>query len=267
MKNTLKAIVLGLASSLIIIVPAAAAKPTNPGGGGSTPPPVVLTGNDVSWPQCARRMTLPSGQAFGIVGVNGGLANNTNTCLTQELSWANASNGGTGQDKAALYVNTANPGNLGVADWPKSGTSTKYGDCVNSADNQACAYVYGWNMAQLDATSRGVANPASYKWWLDVETGNSWETNMANNSADLEGMTDYFQSIGARVGLYSTSSQWGQIAGKVSSGSLLGLDSWLTGASSLSSARANCSLTPLTGGKVTVTQYVSKQVDYDYSCI
>jgi hypothetical protein len=41
---------------------------------GSTP-----TGNDVSYPQCGH--TLPSGQAFGIVAVNEGVANTTNRSL------------------------------------------------------------------------------------------------------------------------------------------------------------------------------------------
>src|SRR4051794_22516535 len=65
-------------------------------------------GNDISWPQCGR--TLPTGQAFGIVGVNNGLANTTNPCLATELSWAGNSKGTTLQPKTALYVNTANPG-------------------------------------------------------------------------------------------------------------------------------------------------------------
>src|SRR5215207_10878571 len=68
----------------------------------------ALLGNDISWPQCKK--PFPKGQAFGIVGVNNGLANNTNPCLAAELSWANQSKGGTGQPLAALYVNTANPG-------------------------------------------------------------------------------------------------------------------------------------------------------------
>lgn len=254
-----------LGSTFLLVSPATALAARSPfhGGGGSTS---VTTGNDISWPQCGA--TLPKGQLFGIVGVNDGLANNTNPCFGTELSWANGSAGGTGQDKAALYVNTANPGNLGVADWPTTGTSTKYGSCTGG-DDQACAYQYGWTMASLDATTRiGTSNPSGYLWWLDVETGNSWETNTANNDADLEGMTDYFQNIGARVGLYSTATQWHQIAGTVSpTSSLHGLNSWLPGASGLSSAKANCSLPALTGGKTTVTQYVSRRLDYDYSCI
>lgn len=250
---------------------ALAAKPSNGGSNGSTS---VVTGNDVSWPQCGKR--LPSGQLFGIVGVNDGLANTTNPCFATELTWANTSVGGTTQDKASLYVNTANPGNLGVSDWPTSNIDplTKaidtdpYGTC-SGGDDKACAYQYGWNMAELDAQTRiGSNNPANYMWWLDVETDNSWETNTSNNSADLEGMVAYFEGVGGRVGLYSTSYQWNQIAGTVSSNSnLYGLDSWLPGSSNLNGAETDCTLPGLTSGKTTVTQYVAKRVDYDYSCV
>jgi hypothetical protein len=82
-------------------------------------------------------------------------------------------------------------------------------------------------------------------------------------------MTAFFQSIGARVGIYSTSSQWGQIAGVPSSTSnLRNLLSWIPGARSQSAAQAYCSLSPLTpGSTVTMTQFVSKNLDYDFSCI
>jgi hypothetical protein len=228
-------------------------------------------GNDISWPQCNK--TLPKGQAFGIVGINNGLANNTNPCLSTQLSWGLASSGGTGQPNVALYVNTANPG-LSGSWWPSSnvyaGTavSNPYGNCDHS-DSAACAYMYGYGKAYDDANIRGISNPSNYLWWLDVETINSWETNKAANTADLEGMSAYFQSIGASVGLYSTSSQWNQIAGTTSSSSnLYNLKSWLPGARSQSSAKSNCSLPPLTaGGQVTLTQFVSKNLDYDYSCI
>jgi hypothetical protein len=251
------------------VSPTLAVKPLHSGhnGGGSGGSAMSQTGNDVSWPQCGK--ALPKGQLFGIVGVNGGLANNSNQCFSSELAWANGSTGGSGQSKAALYVNTANPGNLHVADWPQNGINV-YGTCTGE-DDQACAYQYGWNLAEADASTRIGANiPATFKWWLDVETENSWEKNTANNVADLEGVTDYFQGIGASVGLYSTATQWSQITAKSVTpiSSLNGLDSWIPGAKSLSSAKANCSLHALTSdGKVTVTQYVSKQTDYDYSCI
>jgi hypothetical protein len=233
--------------------------------------PATPLGNDISWPQCNK--TLPKGQAFGIVGVNNGLANNTNPCLSTQLSWAANSTGGTGQSKVSLYVNTANPG-LAGSWWPSSndyGSTTvnnPYGTCDHS-DSVACAYMYGYGKAYDDATIRGVSSPSSYLWWLDVETINSWETNKAANTADLEGMSAYFQSIGAQIGLYSTSSQWNQIAGTVSASSnLYSLKSWIPGARNQADAQSKCSLPPLTaGGQVTLTQFVSKNLDYDYSCI
>lgn len=230
------------------------------------------TGNDVSWPQCGK--ALPKGQTFAIVGVNNGLANTTNPCLAAELSWARTSKGGTAQPLVALYVNTANPGTAGSW-WPTSNTyggttvSNPYGQCKSGSVDAACSYMYGYAKAYDDANIRGVSNPGAYTWWLDVETGNSWSADQTANRADLEGMVAYFASIGAVTGIYSTASQWNQIAGTVpASSSLYILRNWLAGASSLASAKRKCSDAPLTGGgKVTLTQYVSGSFDYDFSCI
>jgi hypothetical protein len=258
-------LLLGTACSILMISGGAALAAKN-----ASVPPSPL-GNDISWPQCNK--ILPKGQAFGIVGVNNGLANNTNPCFATQLSWAKQSAGGTGQPQAALYVNTANPGLTGSW-WPSSndygGTtvSSPYGSCDHS-DSAACAYMYGYAKAYDDANIRGVINPNNYKWWLDVETINSWETNKTANKADLEGMSAYFQSIGASVGLYSTSYQWIQIVGSTdASSNLYSLASWLAGSRNESNAKSNCSLPPLTaGGQVTITQFISKSLDYDYSCI
>lgn len=173
------------------MAPAAAAPPA----GGTDP-----VGNDVSWPQCGK--TLPASPAFAIVGVTGGLANNTNPCLAEQLTWAGKATGGTTQPKVALYVNTANPGHEGSW-WPSSNTygnanvSYPYGTCdakgaAEGPVDLPCSYMYGYAKAYDDATIRGIANPGDYFWWLDVETGNSWQTGTldatALNRATLEGM-------------------------------------------------------------------------------
>lgn len=252
--------------------PALAAKPINYANFKSKPAPIVETGNDVSWPQCGK--SLPKGQLFGIVGVNNGLANATNPCLATQLAWANTSTGLSVQPKVSLYVNTANPG-LAGSWWPTSnvygGTSVNnpYGQC-NGTDTAACAYMYGYAKAFDDANIRGISNPSSFRWWLDVETINSWESNTARNVADLEGMTAYFTSIGAQVGLYSTATQWNQITGNsvMLNSNLNGLMSWLAGARNLSDAKNKCDLPALTlGGFVMLTQYVATQTDFDYSCV
>jgi hypothetical protein len=237
----------------------------------------TLLGNDVSWPQCGR--SLPTGQAFAIVGVTGGLANDTNPCFETQLAWAETSTGATVQPKVALYVNTANPGfpGSGGSWWPtsnvyplSSGTviDNPYGTCTGTFDS-ACAFVYGYAKAWDDVYMRGVTQPAQYTWWLDVETENTWSTDRAANAAALEGMTAMFQSIGARVGIYSAGSMWNQIVGPLPETSVLSrLPNWLAGASSEKTAKAMCSSAPLTsGGTVTLTQYISRNLDYNVSCI
>jgi len=230
-------------------------------------------GNDVSYPQCGT--TLPSGQAFGIVAVNDGLANTTNPCLATEVAWAQASAGGTKQPRASLYVNTADPGNHGVTDWPANNNDPitlkhvrdPYGTCTGK-DTQACTWQYGWNLADLDARTRGVSDPGSYRWWLDVETINSWQSSAVDNRADLEGMVAYFRSIGGTAGIYSTAKQWGPITGTVRSASpLYRLPDWIPGAKTLFQAKKNCGLAPLTGGgSVTVTQWKTPPTNHDFSC-
>lgn len=249
--------------------------------------PSVL-GNDISWPQCGNK--LPSGQAFGIVGVTGGLATTTNPCLRDQLLWANNSSGAANQPKIQLYVNTANPGEIidQVTTWPTSNTdktgfttNDPYGQCTG-ANDLACSWQYGWNRAVEDVVDRFAPavslttlnqNPAAYIWWLDVEIVNTWQSGsadaLARNSATLEGMTAHFQSKNAPVGIYSTSYQWGQIVGSaVGAGSNLnGLKSWLAGARSEADAKKRCSLPPLTaGGQVVLTQFV-RTYDYDHSCV
>lgn len=253
-----------LASVTIVSVPATAAYARQ----ASTP-----AGRDVSYPQCGK--ALPSGQAFGIVAVNEGLPNNTNPCLADEISWAKLSSGGTRQPKTSLYVNTADPGNHGITDWPANNYDPFYGNRVrdpygtcHGGNSQACAWQYGWNMAELDARSRGVQSPGRYRWWLDVETVNSWESLARNNRADLEGMAALFRHIGATVGIYSTAKQWNPIVGTVRSSSpLYRLPEWRPGAKTLAQAKKNCHLAPLTGGgKITVTQWRTPKAYSDFSC-
>ncbi|WP_448625510.1 hypothetical protein [Geodermatophilus sp. URMC 64] len=237
-------------------------------------------GHDVSHPQCGE--PLPTGQDFGIVGVNGGLATTANTCLATQLRWAWRSSGEVdGQPPAQVYVNTANPGQVRdeVTTWPSSG-STPYGAC-DGRNTTACSWQYGWERARTSVTSFFVPaaqdagvddDPARYTWWLDVEDANTWQSGstaaQTRNRAALEGMAAYLNARGAVVGLYAVPAQWREIAGTVPAESnLYELDSWLPGASTASGASANCRKAPLTaGGRVTLTQYVSGGVDRNVSC-
>ena len=230
------------------------------------------TGADISYPQCGGSYSSDlSGQAFGIVGVNGGRPMEPNGCFTAELAWE-ANLGATSSQQ--LYVNTADPGNI-VSDWPTGGSSP-YGKCTSrhnkGANSTACAYVYGENEAHYDIGLVGASAAGSYQWWLDVETANSWQGrhNLEMNQASLDGMLAVLPQ--GQVGVYSTSYQWGQIVGSKldatsTSEGLGALPQWIpTGQGSASTAQADCQTIPrVTSGRLVYTQYTSGY-DYDYAC-
>lgn len=310
-KKLLQLIFSVVALVAVMSSPVSAAKPGS--GAASTP-----TGNDISWPQCGK--PYPKGQAFGIVGVNGGKATTTNPCLTSQLNWAAGSSGlAKNQPKVQVYVNTANPGEVlehyAVDSWPTDNIDPRgkntlidygelyknpHGQCTTTAGNYnsytndlPCSWQYGWNRA-VEAVDQRFApaiaqsviadkNPASYIWWLDVEQVNSWqaETNTidspernaayARNVATLEGMTAFYEYIGARVGIYSTGYQWNKIVGtQVSAGSRLnGKPNWAAGAANLADAQKRCTTYPAftAGSAVVLNQYIAKNLDYNYSCL
>ena len=298
-----------MAGALAILTasPALAARPSHGGGGGGGGSSST-TGNDVSYPQCGG--SLPSGQAFGIVGVSDGLANTPNPCLgpspsypsytESELYWAFATSiGGTAQPPASLYVNTADPGDSYngsvISDWPTSG-STPYGSCTTTtvtlssgtysvgANSDACAWQYGYNKATQDASwlaaaasainaqesSTTVPGMASrFPWWLDVETGNTWQSDTTMNVADLQGMIAGLQAAGAgSVGVYSTTAQWDSITGSTTnaSGALWDIPEWVAGARTASEAQGNCTQTSFTGGVVSLAQWSGRPFDGDVVC-
>jgi hypothetical protein len=266
-----------LKSVLVVALAMAAALLAAPGSASAA---ASRVGYDVSYPQCGT--TLPTGQAFAVVGVNGGLSTKANNCLAAQLTWAWRSSGVmASQPKAQLYLNTANPGEVldQVSTWPTAG-GTPYGTCTGT-NSMACSWRYGYERARNSVVSfftpaAQVAavdgRPSSYIWWLDVETENTWQSGssaaLERNRATLEGMTAYLVSRGATVGLYSTRYQFSQIAGAVDShNTLAGRLNWLAGSTSLTAATAACLTPPLTPrGRVALSQYVVSGLDRDYSC-
>jgi hypothetical protein len=289
MKRLLSLFALSILIAAFVPSVAFAAKATQTGSSKPLASAPELVGYDVSYPQCGK--TLPTGQYFGIVGVNGGTAATTNSCLSKQLVWANNSKAGSTQPKVQLYVNTANPGEVisQITTWPTNNTdetgyatANPYGTCTGQND-RACSWQYGWNRsveANIDrfvpaAKAAGISQSVSaYTWWLDVETMNTWQSGtteaLARNTAALEGFAKYYQSQGATVGLYSTAVQWSGITGSTVdlSSNLNGLANWRPSGASLANAKSNCNVAPLTaGGFVSLTQYVVKSLDNNHSCI
>jgi hypothetical protein len=287
-----------------LLVSVVAWSPAMAAGAGNRSGPITAlpatVGSDISWPQCAG--AYPAGQAFGIVGVNGGLPDDANNCFSSELRWALTSSGATSQPKASIYVNTADPGDVyhrqPIADWPASG-STPYGACALTPkplrgkkigqNSPACAYEYGYQRGTYDkgllanaSATISTRTVGGYHWWLDVETGNTWQTGTSGikmNVADLQGLVAALKANGApSVGVYSTPSQWHKIVGSTpgtwhtpktpsGAGTLDTLPVWVPGASNETQAQAKCSssATRFTGGAVQLTQWTATY-DEDRAC-
>lgn len=238
---------------------------------GSSP----TTGYDVSYPQCSS--SYPSNPLFGIVGVNGGLANTANPCLRGELHWARAAPGQKRpeQPSLSLYINTGNPGGHHVADWPSGGPTPTYGSC-NGLLTNACSYLYGEQRAshsyRLVAALDSVA-AKTRPWWLDVELGSSWASTYELNIAALHGFIAGLQNAGATgpIGIYSTRAQWKDITGLTAQTTPAHFDGplpdWVAGTkATLPQARQNCTDGSFTGAAPTLAQYRIAPLDADLRC-
>jgi len=240
-----------LVVTLIVATPLAVAAPTT-------------RGYDISWPQCGS--AYPTNSAFGIVGVNEGIVFSANPCLASEVTWA-------GGAKAQLYANTGNPGPALSSHWPSGQASPRWCDPA-STDTADCAFDYGYNAAQdsfADAVAAFSANrltgsPAASAWWLDVETSNSWRSNVSLNVAALQGEAYYFTSVArvAKLGIYSTQYQWNQITG--GSKAFAANRGWVAGVGSQKNALSHCGGAGFTGGGVELAQYAFSGFDADLIC-
>ena len=238
---------------------------------GSSP----TTGYDASYPQCAG--PYPPNPLFGIVGVNGGLANNANPCLGRELRWARNTPGQKRPDQPplSLYINTANPGGHPVADWPTGGTTPVYGACNGKLTN-ACSYFYGKERAVHSYRLAAALDQAAAKtapWWLDVELAASWAGTYQLNIAALRGFVAGLHDAGATgpIGIYSTAAQWHDITGltaRTTPGAFSGrLPDWVAGTrATLAQARQNCRNGGFTGAAPTLAQYRVRNEDADLRC-
>lgn len=241
----------------------------------SDPLAPTATGFDISFPQCAS--PLPVSPGFGIVGVNNGSPLTINNCLARELSWAK----GATNTVAGFYANTGNGGSTAVG-WPKGQQSP---DACGDANSVPCSYDYGWNAARtafenavnaesVDGSASPSTDAMTAPWWLDVETGNAWETieygrRAATEGYDLamlEGMVASFTNIGVKsLGIYSTPNMWSEITGG-SGATFASIPVWIPGFATLTAAEAACSTTSFTGGRVGMIQYPSQGYDGDYLC-
>lgn len=210
--------------------------------------PTGTTGYDVSWPNCSA--TAPSHPSFGIVGVSDGTGYSQNPCLAREVTWFPSINlfVNTGWYNQSVHINPTSP------------------KVCAAGDNNCLAYNYGYNAglyALSYATSQHVQSSA---WWLDVETGNTWNTDVVQNQNSLQGEYDALVANGvSTVGVYSTTAQWQSITGSWRNNwPSWGATTW----TSPSGALTYCTGHQFTGGPSYFMQYKAKssRLDQDVAC-
>jgi hypothetical protein len=206
------------------------------------------TGVDEGWPNCK---TAVAAASFGIVGVSDGTGYTTSPCLSQEAQHYAAN--------LSLYVNTG---------WyNKSSYINPSSPKVCAAGDSNClAYNYGYNAGLYAVNAAAQAGVHSATWWLDVETSNTWNSNVIQNQNRLQGEHDALTASGAStVGAYSTSAQWKTITGGwQNSWPNWGATTWTTA----NQAKTYCTGHQFTGGPSYLMQFKPRHasLDQDVAC-
>lgn len=219
----------------------------------------TLVGYDLSWPNCSA--VHPDGTVLSVVGITGGKAFTDNPCFRSEYLAARQ------RGLVRFYMNLNAPnGTIGM--------SGPAGRC--SRTNWSCqAFNYGYRAAAAAwayaAKEIGVA-PLQTRWWLDIESTNSWSSRTALNARVIAGALTYLtmrqngRSIHAnRVGVYSTNYQWHTIAGTYRP-TYAAVWYATVYRSVLTAARYCRPPYAFTGGAVAMVQYLPGGIDRDYIC-
>jgi hypothetical protein len=210
---------------------------------------------------------LPTSAAFAVIGANDGqpFSSSNATCFTTEAAEAK-------QLAAApeFYMNLADPGKASAGHWHKGGPEV----CHVAHDyDLGCAYDYGYEAAKQAVTfasSHGML--ADSRWWLDIETANSWGSHnvhapghLAANVADIHGALHYLATQHLPAGIYTETAWWSAITGSATGFSQVPV--WGGGAGSRTAARTNCKQVSITGGPALLTQWFTNVLDdHDVAC-
>jgi hypothetical protein len=127
------------------------------------------------------------------------------------------------------------------------------------------AYNYGYNAAVDSFSTASAAGATASLWWLDIETANRWDSNTFNNARTIQGALDALTGEGVIAGIYSTSLQFGEIAGPYAPG----VPIWVATGSGEATAVAYCGPAHAFGdGTAWLTQFGTAGVPYDqdYAC-
>lgn len=206
------------------------------------------TGVDISYPNCSTSIPAVS---FGIVGVTNGVVYGHNSCAAAEAKHFS---------DLSLYANTGLNTSKSSSYYVQAQANCEIGDVM------CAAYHYGYGAAQDALAYASSTGATSGKWWLDVETMNTWSKDVMQNRQSLQGEYDALIASGATtVGVYSTSAQWRSITGSWQNNwPSWGATTWTTA----KQAQTYCTGHQFTGGPSLLMQFKSKQskLDQDVAC-
>ncbi|MDA8397248.1 MAG: hypothetical protein M0Z29_05285 [Actinomycetota bacterium] len=218
------------AASLAVLPLAASATVTGPYTS-------AAIGYDVSWPNCTDTPPTSPTVTFAIVGITDGRPFTSSPCAWNEYSTAQ------NLGEPSLYFNTGYAGAYArdiVSTCSKAvtslGSSTNpFGGLKGHKLTQAeQAWEIGCSEAQY-----GVKNEpgTALFWWADVETGNSWSTNVSLNQFTIDGMSYAMNNFGnPGGGVYSLPSSWTKLTGSRTWIPTPAVPTWVAGGSCTASS-------------------------------
>jgi hypothetical protein len=185
----------------VVAAPPAVAGPVPVAGTAAATP--LVTGGDVSWPQCPEGMGIPARRSLGlpmpgdtaafvVIGLTNGPAFTPNPCLSSQVQWAR---------ERGLPTSA-----YAVATWPTARQLARYGHGGPFAGTTRRSQLrnVGWaegryNLARL--ASAGLAVPHV---WIDVEhySIRPWSASRRDNRALVRGVARAYQDAGVATGFY-----------------------------------------------------------------
>jgi hypothetical protein len=223
----------------------------------SSKPPSGAIGRDVGWQSCAQ--PLATDVSFGVIGTTAGKPYFPSPCLSAEYAWASSLT-----YAPQYYMNLANPGHESP-NWGRGGPRA----CDRGPKyDPGCAYNYGYRAAAAAwGYVSAVGTPGKGRWWLDVETDNTWaysSKGVAANRAIIRGALDHLRhNRHVKTGVYTQTVWWALITGGVR---MSKTPVWGGGAGSKRNARHNCKPVSITGGPALMAQWIRHGIDKNIIC-
>jgi hypothetical protein len=225
----------------------------------------VVTGADVSWPNCPKGEGIPSRRSKGepmpkpsarfvVLGVTNGPGFHPNPCLAKELSWVNRHHRLIGG-----YALTTYPTPQEIARHGSTGP-------FQGGSGRAALRNTGYAEAAYNVRTIARVGLAVQLIWVDIEPYPvaPWSHHRAANRAVIAGVIRGYHDLGYQVGLYTYANGWRDVVG---AWRLPKLPTWSTaGRSHKKHALTMCTHGP-SGGQTWIAQWWrTKKHDYDVTC-